>query len=579
MKSKIIILLAGFFFFFSCDDILEEQPYDFIKPDQVGDSNAAADTWVMGVYNELSLDNYGWGIHPKLLEYDCDYVSGPDWAFAAFGAGNFQGEANIDDMWDHPYIIIHRANMGIQSVSQMKNVTERHKTNCIGELYFMKAYAYFLLVRAFGEVPIFTKTVNEGESYYQPRQSISTVYAYIIELLSDAKDMMYKNTESGFKEGRPCAASAAALLAKTYATMASGALPSTEYIRVKGGPPVVNNGGTAMLTLPVESRYQKTLLTGYDSFDPKVYYALAKTLVKEIITDKKYGDHSLFDHFTDIWQSGNKNKREHLFALQAKAGDDVFGNSLAMVYTGVENDAGYLTQGLWTGGRWHWYNLFEKGDERIEQGVMHKWHWWDSSKEVPYEYGSFYPNNEEWVKKSQGYTDDDGNSVPPVPPFDDGVIYITDISYLAYPTKYYFVTNRAQEKTDAIWPILRLADVYLIGAEASNELDGPNQDALWYLNEIRRRSNASQKNLADFATKEALRSTVIEERARELAFEGDRRWDLIRWGIYLPVMNAIGGNDERGVKKTRENKHLLFPIPSSEISTNKNIHSNNPGWN
>ena len=81
------------------------------------------------------------------------------------------------------------------------------------------------------------------------------------------------------------------------------------------------------------------------------------------------------------------------------------------------------------------------------------------------------------------------------------------------------------------------------------------------------------------ATKEARRSAIIEERAKELACEADRRWDLIRWGIYLDAMNAIGGNDDGGVNKNRSSRNLLFPIPQQEINTNTNINSNNPGWN
>lgn len=80
---------------------------------------------------------------------------------------------------------------------------------------------------------------------------------------------------------------------------------------------------------------------------------------------------------------------------------------------------------------------------------------------------------------------------------------------------------------------------------------------------------------------------IFEERAKELALEGDRRWDLIRWGIYVEVMNSISGinkdgsqthYDEAGVNKHREQRHLLFPLPSDEVSTNEAIDSNNPGW-
>ena len=65
----------------------------------------------------------------------------------------------------------------------------------------------------------------------------------------------------------------------------------------------------------------------------------------------------------------------------------------------------------------------------------------------------------------------------------------------------------------------------------------------------------------------------------ELALEGDRRWDIIRWGIYLPAMNALGGADEPGNVKERSEKHLLFPLPTLEVLTNKGIDANNPGWN
>ena len=75
-----------------------------------------------------------------------------------------------------------------------------------------------------------------------------------------------------------------------------------------------------------------------------------------------------------------------------------------------------------------------------------------------------------------------------------------------------------------------------------------------------------------------MRSAIIEERAKELACEADRRWDLLRWGIYLDAMNAVG-TDDSGVQKTRLQRNLLFPLPAQEMNTNKAITTNNPGWN
>ena len=125
----------------------------------------------------------------------------------------------------------------------------------------------------------------------------------------------------------------------------------------------------------------------------------------------------------------------------------------------------------------------------------------------------------------------------------------------------------------------RYADIVLIFAEAANELYGPSAQAVEALNAVRTRSNATPKEMSEFTDKASLRSAIVEERAMELALEGDRRWDLIRWGIYLQAMNALGGMDEANNVKSRSERHLLFPIPTMEVLTNDAITSNNPGWN
>ena len=162
----------------------------------------------------------------------------------------------------------------------------------------------------------------------------------------------------------------------------------------------------------------------------------------------------------------------------------------------------------------------------------------------------------------------------------DGVSYYysMDSQCLAFTTKYMDVTNDAIENADANWPFLRFADVLLIYAEAQNEL-GNASDAVTYLNKVRERSNAAGATIDGLSTIEARRSAILEERAKEFACEADRRWDLIRWGIYLDAMNAIGGTDDSGVLKSRVSRNLLFPIPAQELNTNKAITSNNPGWN
>ena len=224
---------------------------------------------------------------------------------------------------------------------------------------------------------------------------------------------------------------------------------------------------------------------------------------------------------------------------------------------------------------YNWYALFDDSDLRILDGVRHVWRYYYQES---YNGAFYYP--QAWRARVTGY-DLYGNYVP-----DEQEQKYKDMGYnfqnntssecLAFTTKYEDCKNSASDYTDAQWPFLRYADVLLCLSEALNETDQP-EDAIKYLNQVRQRSNA---HLMDANPgKNSLRSSIIEERAKELACEGDRRWDLIRWGIYLDAMNAIGGFDDSGINKNRTERNLLYPIPADEISANDAIKENNPGWN
>lgn len=80
---------------------------------------------------------------------------------------------------------------------------------------------------------------------------------------------------------------------------------------------------------------------------------------------------------------------------------------------------------------------------------------------------------------------------------------------------------------------------------------------------------------------------VMDERFREFCFEGRRKMDLIRWGIYVQTMNELGQNIEatapmeyryaaNGGNNTLE-RNVLFPIPNVELTVNT-LMTQNPGW-
>ncbi|WP_367209149.1 RagB/SusD family nutrient uptake outer membrane protein [Sphingobacterium sp. R2] len=577
-----LLALLGLPVIGGCAKMIEEKKFDFIEPESIPDSETGADQWVAGTYSKLLDDMFRWNVFPPALEFDCDYMSGPDWSFGNLGAGNFQNNDYTKMTWEGPYNLIHRANLAIENITPMKTLSEPVKNNAIGQLNFLKAYAYFLLVRAFGEVPIHTITVNAGGDINQPRQPIPTVYAHIIDLLTQAETMMYKNTDAGFQPGRASAGAAASLLAKVYVTMGSGAL-ATGNVNVRGGVPFTMNGTEKVFTSPATFTVSKKQLAGYASLNAQEYFTKARDKALEVINGK-YGAYALLP-YDQVFLRANRNSSENIWTLQSVAGNANYGVQFSAGYTGTYNAKGNIETGLWWGMRDHWYKLFESKDYRIVRGVMHRWI--RQGGDASWGGGSYYPNNEEWTRKAKGYTNSSGTFVPPEAPFNDGANYRSEKSadFLAYLTKYADVSDNKIERTDAAWYFLRFADVLLIYAEAANEVENSGAAraaALAKLNQVRERSNATPHRLSgdgNIDNQVAFRSAVLEERAMELALEGDRRWDLIRWGIYLDVMNRIGGVDEVGVLKSRTDKHLLYPIPNTAVGINTNITTNNPGWN
>jgi hypothetical protein len=142
----------------------------------------------------------------------------------------------------------------------------------------------------------------------------------------------------------------------------------------------------------------------------------------------------------------------------------------------------------------------------------------------------------------------------------------------------YSGTPAASLDSDNNWIVLRYADVYLMYAEALNEIgyvaDGP---AFNHLNQIRNRAGLASKTSdhADLALRVAdqgaFRLAIEQERRVELAFEGHRWFDLVRTNRALAVMTASG--------KAMEAHHVIFPIPQTQIDINPGVITQNPDYN
>ena len=120
--------------------------------------------------------------------------------------------------------------------------------------------------------------------------------------------------------------------------------------------------------------------------------------------------------------------------------------------------------------------------------------------------------------------------------------------------------------------VLRYADVLLMKVEALNEL-GKTQEAVEPLYKVRARAGLTDKSDIANLSQDQMREKIIHERRMELAFEGDRWFDLIRLnkGQYaLDFLHSIG-------KTNATQNSLLFPIPQLDIDANPNL-TQNPGY-
>jgi hypothetical protein len=102
-----------------------------------------------------------------------------------------------------------------------------------------------------------------------------------------------------------------------------------------------------------------------------------------------------------------------------------------------------------------------------------------------------------------------------------------------------------------------------------NEINGPNQESIDLINDIRIRAGVGTYDLLDFASKDELRDAIFQERQWEFFIECKSREDMRRYG------NFISDAQDRG--KAAQDYMELYPIPQTEIEANPNCEQN-PGF-
>lgn len=144
-----------------------------------------------------------------------------------------------------------------------------------------------------------------------------------------------------------------------------------------------------------------------------------------------------------------------------------------------------------------------------------------------------------------------------------------------YAKKFVYQSVAAGSEGDNDWPVLRYADVILMYAEVLNENNKTTQ-ALTQLNLVRNRSNLGSKT---GLSQDDARNAIRNERRVELCFEGERWFDLIRYGTFVQVMQAYktANKSANGVIGNVLAIQSLYPIPVREIQLNPKL-TQNPGY-
>jgi len=156
-----------------------------------------------------------------------------------------------------------------------------------------------------------------------------------------------------------------------------------------------------------------------------------------------------------------------------------------------------------------------------------------------------------------------------------------------------FVRNYAgQGRADGDYnfPVMRLADVFLMYAEATNFLSGPQADAIALVNRVRRRGNLPALKADKTANADAFFEAIEQERIVELVAEGHRGFDIRRWraqeriwgapyGVGVWRIDSHGANMQQYFQNASERvyqQNYIFRIPPGERDRNPNLTQNTP---
>ncbi|WP_299780569.1 RagB/SusD family nutrient uptake outer membrane protein [uncultured Formosa sp.] len=538
MKNIFISLVVMGLLFTSCSDFLEEDVRSNVVAEEYYETSAGYESLINANYSMLS-DIYGkepWTFCAGTDMYSDGRTQQP------VGISRYltlsAGTPEIEPLYENAFSAIQIANMGLyyNEITDYSDDLEQYK----GELKYLRANAYFLLVQTYGGVSLVTDYINSPILSFS-RNSEDEIYSFIISELEESLDLVSEGAYTGRVNRRA-----------------------------------------------VEHLLAKVLLTrGYEVYGNENDFSQAAAYADAAIAGE-----SLSIPFGELWSPDNEMNSETIFSVQYSqsiistdpeelgnmqsyffgsylGGPEVAGSAPSRSYNLIATD--------------YTIDLYEEGDDRWEGTFM---------TEIFENYYDFYNVQEkdhDELSVSDYYAPKWKSSVK------DSISYV-----IAHPGAVYHkygtyganinvnadaesisarkfddpdqqFSNKGTSTRDIV--LSRLGETYLIASEAYYK-SGNLGTALARLNEVRNRANVAALSEIDI-------DVILDERARELFGEYHRWFDLKRTGTLVERTAKYNSQvNESYFSGNAGNLKILRPIPQSAIDLNQNPEfSQNPAYN
>ena len=647
-------LLAG-----GCGDFLDIVPDNDIKSiETIFEQRSQVDQWVATCYRNMSnnaslVSNAAYTGADELVGNDrLRYSMGVNGNMEGLliGDGVQSALSPISGSWTSTsyYATIRYCNTFFEHIDDAFNIKEDERNLWTAEVKAVKAFYYFQLVRKYGPIVLLDNTVGvetETEDMKMPRSHVDTCFNEIVRLLDEAIPVLpLKAEKETERQGYFYKESAMALKAVVLVYQASPLFNGNPYManfRNRAGEPLFSAeedrekwrvaaeacdaaielcesagwglvGGDAAADIPLRERLQyideSVLAPGCQSEEVVL---MAKRPNSAMVADLFFYGHTL-PYLTHSGTRPNSSSSDGSLAPSL--------NIIDMYYTEnglpMENDLTWIetkpnaAQMMGSVDDPLYYDKVIPANERVLESHLDR---------EPRFYANIAFDRGYWRGIIKSTDEEDNPLVVMARRGETFGTYLTDLQsdgyqnrtgywllkhlYLDVPCDGY--STQVDSKGALPMPLIRMAQLYLMSSEAWNEyLDAPNEDVYAGIDKVRSRAGIPDvrtawtrySNQPDKPTsKVGMRDIIRRETTIELAFEGQRFWDLRRWLIAHEVLNEplygwnVVATEESGFYNNFQGpivvwslrgftapRDYFWPISSSEVMRSGVVQ--NPGW-